>query len=131
MGRLGWVAIGLVASLATQAVALGLAGAGHGWMAPLWVSSVLIFLYPLVVVRVFASPEASIKVDATILLLAGVIDLFLLHNALVTERTYFLKIWNFSASAVSLWIGLWAGWQLLAIVSLLKKRGGETKVETY
>lgn len=131
MRRLGWVAIGLLAWLLTQAVALGLGGAGHGWMAPLWVSSVLIFLYPLVVVRVFASPAASIKVDATILLLAGVIDLFLLHNALVTERTYFSRVWNSSAGAVGLWIGLWAGWQLLAIVSLLKKRGGETKVETY
>ena len=126
MGRLGWGAIGLLTWLATQAVALGLGDAGHGWMAPIWVSTVLIFLYPLVFVRIFASPAASIKVDAALLVVAVAIDLFLLHNALVPERKYFLR--NSSASALSLWIGLWAGWQLLAIVSLLKKRAEQAKV---
>ncbi|MFI0845172.1 hypothetical protein [Mesorhizobium sp. IMUNJ 23232] len=100
-------------------------------MAPFWLSTVLIFLYPLVFVRLFASSAAAIKVDLAILLVAAVMDIFLLHNALVAKRAYFLRIWDFSASAVSLWIGLWAGWQVLAIVSLLKKRGGETAVETY
>jgi len=121
---------GVVAWLVTQCVAVALAGAGHGWYAPLLASLSLIVLYPVVFIRAFASSSAPFGMTACILVAAIVFDLWLTASVLGYENTFyigderddFLRVWHFGPGVTVLWIALWAGWQFLAIAPLLSRR---------
>ncbi|HEX5182122.1 MAG TPA: hypothetical protein VFW19_03110 [Allosphingosinicella sp.] len=112
--------LGLVAWFATQLVGIGIAGAGHGWVAPFLFTLALMPLYPATFIRAFAAPSGAIAIDAAILVIAGVLDLLLLRNMLGAEREYFLRMWTFETAGVALWLGLWAAWQMLALANLFR-----------
>lgn len=116
-------AFGLLPWALAMALSLGIAGGGHGWIAPLVVSMPLVALYPLAFVRALTNGAGSIKADRAILLAALLLNLVLLGQALLAEPGYFTASLRFGAGTVALWFALWLGWQVLALVTLLRRRG--------
>ena len=114
-------AIGVLLWLATQFFGFGVAGAGHGWVSPFYVSISLLLLYPAAVVRLF-SKEQSPAADGSLLLAAATLDLLLLWCSLAEGSQYVVRIWRFDPALVAGWAALWAGWQVLALASLLRRR---------
>jgi hypothetical protein len=114
--------LGLLPWLLAQWVAFGVAGAGHGWVAPFFFSVPLAILYPVAFVRFFGGRRAAIRLDLGLLLVAAFLDLLLLANLFFQEGEYFLKVWNVAFWVVDLWLVLWTGWQLLLLARLLKDR---------
>ncbi|HEY1605040.1 MAG TPA: hypothetical protein VGF77_05535 [Allosphingosinicella sp.] len=115
-----WGGLGLLAWFATLLLGLGVAGAGHGWVAPFWFTLALLPLYPATFIRAFAASSRAIGIDAAILIIAAMLDLLLLRNIFGAEREYFLKMWAFETAGVALWFGLWVAWQMLALANLLR-----------
>jgi hypothetical protein len=113
-------AIGLSTWLLTEVIALALAGAGHGWGAPMVFSLPLVLLYPTLFVRVFWSESKNRLVDACVLATAAALDLLLLLSPRVEDLGYFSTMWNGDAGWVVAWLALWAGWQMLAVAALLR-----------
>jgi hypothetical protein len=113
-------AVGLLLWLIAQWIAFGLGAGGHGWLAPFFFTLPLLLLYPLASVRFFASEPGATKLDWVILLTAVLFDLLLALNALLEERSYFLKAWAMADGVVALWLVFWLGWQGLALATMLK-----------
>lgn len=123
MGTVFSIVVGLVFGLATVVLGLGLAGGGHGWGGPFFLSIPLIVLYPLAFARTFRTKVKSSDLDVGLIAVAVMLDLALLGN-FSAEYDYFIKMWRFEDGAlfISLWLGLWAGWQVLAAVALARNR---------
>jgi hypothetical protein len=119
------MALGLLSWLAAQAIGLGLTGAGHGWTGPFFFSMPLIILYPLAFVGAFCSKDYLPSVPVVFLAAAVGLDCLLLAN-FASEFPYIVKLWRFpeGPSYISLWLGLWAGWQILFAAALLRRRQG-------
>lgn len=124
MRKAASAALGVMAWLAAQFAGLGLAGAGHGWTAPLLFSIPLIILYPLACVLAFGGGAVWRNLGAALLIVAAALDLLLLMNMLSGEREYLLKMWEFDEGPawVISWCVLWAGWQVLLLSALLRDR---------
>jgi hypothetical protein len=114
--------IGLLAWLATQFLGLGLAGAGHGWGAPLLASVPLILLYPLALAAMFGRGRSR-KTALALVACAAALDLALAGFTFIEEGPYFLRMAQFAPAAVGGWLVLWSGWQMLALIALIGKRG--------
>lgn len=121
--------LGLLAWFATQAVALGLSGGGHGWTGPFFFSMPLIILYPLTFILAFSSKARSPNVEVSLWAAAIVLNLLLLANIFSSEHDYFIRMWRFSDGSlfISIWLGLWAGWQVLFVAALLKRKVGNPR----
>jgi hypothetical protein len=111
---------GLLVWFLAQLFAFGLGLAGDGWLGPFFLTLPLLLLYPFVTVRFFASEARPTKLDWAALYTAVPLDLLLLLNGGIQERTYFLKVWHLGADAVVMWAVLWLGWQVLAVATLFK-----------
>ena len=117
--------VGLLLWFLTQLMAFGLAQAGDGWLAPFYLTLPLFILYPLASIPCFASFRRTAKVEWLALFVAVALDLFLLQNVLRQERDYFLRVWRLGPAVVAIWLALWLGWQLLAIVALVRRHVSE------
>ena len=113
--------VGLLPWLAAQWIAFGLAAGGDGWNAPFFLTPPLLLLYPFVSSRSFAAESGATRGDQCVLLAAVVLDFVLLRNVLQQEHDYFLKALSLAGYTVAAWVVLWSGWQVLAIVTILKK----------
>jgi hypothetical protein len=116
--------LGLLAWLASQAVALALASGGHGWMPPFFLSMPLLALYPAVFIRAFHSKSEGVALSAVILVIAAVLDLLLLVSLFIEDFGSFYEVWKFDDGWKweIAWLLLWAGWQALAVAALCKRR---------
>jgi hypothetical protein len=116
--------------LAAQAIGLGLAGGGHGWGGPFVFSIPLIILYPLAFIGAFCSKAYLTSLPVVILAAAVILDCLLI-GSFVSELQYITKIWRMPDGAlfVAIWLGLWAGWQILLIATLLRRRRGAIRSE--
>ncbi|MBW6422503.1 hypothetical protein KX729_13680 [Rhizobium sp. XQZ8] len=121
MSKLAWIGSGILLWLATQTLAVMLAGAGHDWGMPMWVSIPLIALYPLVLVRVSAPDKNALLVDACIIVAAVALDACLTANLFMEERAYFLRVWTTGPAVVVGWVALWLIWNAACVVSLARK----------
>ena len=124
-----WGALGLLTWFVVEFIGVGIAGAGHGWFGPMIFTLPLLVFSPVAFIRAFASKRRSVTVDAAMLAMGAVLDLLLLRNMFFNtlffdEREDFLKVWNFADSGdhaiLVLWFGLWAAWQVLTLVTLLR-----------
>lgn len=117
------IMLGLVFWLATAAIGLMLAGGGHGWGGPFLISMILIILYPAAFVRGLGPKTGSRDLDAILLGVAGLLDLFLLMNFL-GEAEYIGRVWRSGDGPlfIFLWLALWAGWQVLLVISLVRRK---------
>jgi hypothetical protein len=118
MKNVGLVILGLFIAFIGHFIALGLAGAGHGWVTPLWISIVLWGVYPLTTVRALRHP--SFGVDSLLVFLAIALDAALVVLTVREGTEYFwravkfIEWWFFG-----LWIAIWFAWQLIAIINLV------------
>lgn len=108
---------GLVA--AGLALFMALPFAAGGWRAPFVCSLGLPFLYPAVLVRLTAPKQDMIAIDATLLVIGAMADIFLYYNSAVTDRTYFQLIIASWGTAYA-WLVLWGLWQILALATIVR-----------
>jgi hypothetical protein len=120
MKRVWLIAMGLFIAFLGQFIALGLAGAGHGWITPFWASISFWVLYPLVLAR---SPgPRSVAIDATTVLLALIADGLLIVQTFREGVEYFWKVVEFDGWLfVGAWLAIWLAWQAVAAANLAKK----------
>jgi hypothetical protein len=130
VGKVLFGALGLLAWLGAQWIALGIIAGGHGLIAPLSLSMPLLFLYPIAFIRAFCVTTGRIGFDQGLLAIAGLLDVLLLSSTFAEEK-YFWHIWSYPENRPVLaeWMALWAGWQLLVLASLIKNRRPEIDAE--
>ena len=114
--------LGLLPALAAQWIALGIGGAGHGWVGPVFFSMPLFLLYPLAFLRALPSPAGAQRADAILLAAAGGLDFLLLGDMILVEKAYVLAAVGAAPGLVALWLALWAAWQVPAVAALLRNR---------
>jgi hypothetical protein len=114
--------LGLLFWLGTQWIALGIAAGGYGWIEPLWLSMLLIFLYPIAFIRAFCVTAGPARLDQHLLFLAAVLDALMVGSIFLHEEILrkAVRIIPENLYWLALWIALWAGWQLLLLVALKK-----------
>lgn len=116
--------VGLLMAALAEFLALGVGGAGHGWIAPSAMSIVLFIVYPLVLVRLSSRSGKSIRGDLALGVFALAADVFFLVDILRWETDYVLRVLGSGGS--STWIALWLLWQALVGVTIairLRRRG--------
>jgi len=118
-------AAGLLLWLAAQALAFGLAGAGHGWVDPFFFTLPLVVLYPAALIRWRGPSRGRGGIDLLLLLTGLALDFLLVGRSLGEEGAYLLRIWQFEPAAVAIWIILWAGWQAALLGRVLRAAAPE------
>lgn len=109
------------------------AGIGHGWSAPLYFSLLLFIAYPAAFARwadALLSEGSTVNPDIAIVALAVVADLVLVLVTLTTDRAGFLAAVGTIQPWTSLWLLFWLGWQVLAVVTLRRRRRSAADSET-
>jgi hypothetical protein len=114
------VIIGVFLWFPAQVLAFGLAGAGHGWVIPLFITMPLILLYPLAMIAAFRKSESSFIVGMIVFFFAISLNGILIKSSL-DESRYFKNIWNNDPYICLCWIVFWLGWQVPAVYALFKK----------
>jgi hypothetical protein len=85
-----------------------MAGAGHGWVAPLWVSLIDPLLPPLAWLAWFFRPRLWARVLALLLFVAAWAAALLLFISTRTGNIYYARrMWNEGAWLVCLWAAAW------------------------
>lgn len=123
MRKIVFGGLGLLCWGATQFIGLGIAAGALGWYAPVLLSMLLIVLYPLAFLRAFCPAGGARWVEPGLLSIAAVLDVVLLASILAKEETL-TKAWSIPGNpgVLLLWGGLWAGWQLLALIAVVRNR---------
>jgi hypothetical protein len=124
--------VGLLLAAFTQLIAFILGWGGEGWNAPFFCSPLLFFVYPIVFVRMADRQGTSIGVEAALLAVAALADVFLVAESWLNEYRYFSRVMEVGAPFTHVWIALWALWQVLAAVTIGTRIGrrDETREET-
>lgn len=123
---------GLVIALIGHSLALGLAGGGHGWNSPAFLSFVLWLAYPTVLIHFLALRDPSrATTDFAILFAALGTDAALVLMTLAEGMEYIARLVRVNGALTStIWIGgwllIWFGWQLIAVLNLLRARAART-----
>ena len=119
-----WLGFGLAAL--AQFLAFMLAGAGHGWGAPMFVSMALWFLVPLTLVMAWPTEQTSKLLIALVALIALGADALLVNRSL-DELSYIGRYVQVNGAIgytiIGLWLALWFCWQVLLLYSLVARRG--------
>jgi hypothetical protein len=120
--------LGLGFGLAAFAQFLGflLAGAGHGWVAPMFLSIGLWFLLPLALVLAWPSAPTEKPLLFLIAAIAVAADALLIKLSLGETphiRHYVDVNGAIGFTIIGLWLSLWFCWQVILLYSLAAKRG--------
>jgi hypothetical protein len=115
--------LGLLFWGAAQFIALGIAAGAPGCYAPVLLSMLLAVLYPLAFLRAFCPATGGRWVEPGLLAIAAVLDVVLLVSILAKEELL-AQAWSIPGNpgVLLLWGGLWAGWQLLALIAVVRNR---------
>jgi hypothetical protein len=112
------VGLGLLIAFVGTFLGFGLAGAGHGWVTAFWVSVVLWVGYPVALVRAYRGGPP--RVD-WLISLTFVSDAALLLLTRHEGVQYFWRVIDEDGWwLVGLWIAIWLGWQVVALVNLIR-----------
>lgn len=119
------IVAGLLGALPVAFLALLMAGAGHGWTAPLWFSLALFVLYPAVAVERL---REGLSLWPGLVLAGAAIagDVLLVRNMVWEEPEYFRRV----GGLAYLWLGFWIAWQAVLAASLaatLRRRALEVE----
>ena len=124
-----WIGIRIMAGLAIAAVAIMFAmltsGAGHGWVSPFPFSFAMLIMWPLVLVRM-ASEGKGIVLDWVLIADAAMLDLGLAWTTWTMEADY--VGWAFRSGMAYPWLAVWGLWQLLAVMSVIRRMNLRTGV---
>ncbi|MFZ5528720.1 MAG: hypothetical protein ACOZE7_18855 [Pseudomonadota bacterium] len=110
--------IGTLLGLASAGIALILAGAGHGWCSASIFGLLSLVLSPLAFARLGLGRNAQALTSRDLLLMAGLLDLFLLLLTLYEGTGYFMRVWRDAL----IWLVLWSAWQWATLASWLLTR---------
>ena len=118
----GQIAVGLLLALIAHFLALLLAGAGHGWVAPFYLSFALWLLLPMTLALAWPIGRGSRRAVAPILLLALVADAILIGMS-IGESASISHYTDVNGSVglliIGLWLCLWIFWQAILVRSLV------------
>lgn len=119
--RYGWGLLGFFLWMAAQALAFGLGGGGHGWVAPFFLSLPLLIIYPNVLIGAFEGGWAATPNWMVISSATGDVLLIL---SLAVESRYVVSVWAHTPVLFVAWLALWAAWQVLAFIPTARGRQG-------
>jgi len=120
--KIGGLILGFGLAALAQILALFLAGAGHGWVAPFFLSAGLWFLIPLTLA--LTSRERNRPILLILVAIALAADALLIERALA-EAAYisrYVQVNGFLGFLIiGLWLCLWFSWQAMAVRSLFAR----------
>ena len=120
--------IGFLCAAAAEFLALFLAGAGHGWVAPLFYSLFLFVPYPYVFLRTVGEIRHWVAADVLLLAAGIVADISLARDTYLHEAIYFVRAMEMPPLAI-IWMAIWAAWQLVTAYRIYRafaRRGADT-----
>jgi hypothetical protein len=119
------IALGLLLAFFAQFFGLMLAGAGHGWVAPLFISIVLWVLWPMTLAIGWPIGRGSRRTLAAMIVAALVADAWLISKSL-GEADYISRYVEINGVVgsliIGLWLLLWTIWQAILVCSLAAPR---------
>lgn len=116
---------GLFPAMLAEYIALGLAGAGHGWVSPLFCGLILFLAWPATL-AVLAIVRRRRRLACALLVGAGLVaDAVLALSTLLEGTQYLERVLAVGSPLPVLWILLWLGWQAAALLGLLTSPLGE------
>jgi hypothetical protein len=121
-GRIILAIVGLLIAAFALMLAVGMAGAGHGWVTPMLFSMGLFVAYPAVLLRLTATGPEWLVLDRVIVGLAGLADVALLFATIQEGMEYFWRVFGSVALMPILWLAIWFAWQGLALYCLRRDR---------
>lgn len=107
--------VGLAWGLPLIAVAVLLAGGGHGWITPFWISLAGVAIYPVVVFRLSSFWDRRFGIDIGLLLIGAILNIAIYLLTKWEGVQYFYRV----GEGAYIWMGLWAVWQLALIFKLV------------
>ena len=121
----GRIALGVLLAFIAQFLAFLLAGAGHGWVAPLFISIMLWVLLPASLAIAWPIGRGSRLALSAILVAALAADAWLISRS-IGEARYISHYVDVNGAVgwliIGLWLGLWAFWQAILVWSLAARR---------
>ena len=114
-------ALGLLLAFVAQFLGLVLAGAGHGWITPLYASFILWVFLPLTFATVSPlGPYRHGDMRRLLILIAlGLIaDVALVLATIWEGAEYFWNAMGLNGGLNSLWLLIWISWQLVIALAL-------------
>ncbi len=119
---------GLVCAFLIGGIALCLAGAGHGWSSGIYGFFPSLVGAPLATAAWGAVRRKIIITCAMVSLVIGLgTDFYLLQMTKEEGFSYFNKVWDLMPLLLMLWILLFVGWQVFAVVAIFKNK----KIEQF
>jgi hypothetical protein len=110
---------GLFPAMLAEYLALEMAGAGHGWVSPLFCGAILFLAWPATL-AVLAIVRRRRRLACALLVGAGLVaDAVLALSTLLEGTQYFERVLALGSTIPVLWILLWLGWQAAALLGLL------------
>ena len=114
------ILLGIPLALFTGFLALGLAGAGHGWITPMWVSGAGLVGFPAGICALLAWRYFGRGMAGLLLAFGLLSDLAVILLTYNEGTQYFHGDDPFHL----LWIGLWLSWQLPLLLALIRAQQG-------
>ena len=114
--------IGFGLAIFAQLLSLLLVGAGHGWVAPLYLSVALWFLIPLTMLVAWPTAPASRAALLVIASIAVAADVLLINRTFAEAnaiREYVQVNRAVGLTIIGLWLALWFFWQMILLYSLI------------
>jgi hypothetical protein len=119
------IALGLLLAFFAQFLGLMLAGAGHGWVAPLFISIVLWVLWPMTLAIGWPIGRGGRLALAAMIVAALLADAWLISKSL-GEADYISRYIEINGAVgsliIGLWLLLWTIWQAILVCSLVAPR---------
>lgn len=119
------IALGLLLAFFAQFLGFLLAGAGHGWVAPLFISIVLWVLWPMTLAVAWPIGSRSRMASVTMLAAALSADLWLVSKS-IGEADYISRYVEVNGALglliIIFWLCLWTVWQAILVWSLVAGR---------
>lgn len=106
--RVGAVLSGVALAALAQMLALGMTGAGHGWITPFLFSVTLFLLNPIALLRLTAGQTRSITIDVLLIVIALILDGALYVMTVREGAEYFWRVTPFNW----VWLVFWSMWQV-------------------
>lgn len=111
------IGLGLLLALATLFVSFMMTGGGHGWITPLWFSLAGLVLCPAAFLRFAEFDVTRQSTNIALIITAIVLDALLVKLTLDEGLIYFHRV----GGMAYIWIALWSLWQVLAVMTALRR----------
>ena len=119
------IGLGLAIAAFAQLLSFMLAGAGHGWLAPLPASLFLWVLTPVALLFAWPANRPGWKILLPMVLIAVIADAWLIKRTIDEESAlpFYLEVNGLvGLLIVGIWFGLWLFWQAIVIGALFVRK---------